>query len=740
MSPQTVPESLLVEVFHRHPCLLRLVITHLSSQPTVTLIADRECPRERLAEAVRDLKAAFLQEYTRILQTRTAFRTSFDSLVWFIDPGKDRLILERRDVLREEPGHEISWKVLEAQAIREENDQSRIRQSMALMTTVTAVAGIMGHVLAARSPLLSILLYVVAYITGGYHATINAIRALGRLSLEVDFLMVVAALGAAYLGHPDEGIILLFLFSLSSTLEVFAMDRSRRAIRSLMKERPQEATLVLEGREVEVPVELLQKGDRVMLRPGSQIPTDGTVVEGEGHVDESTLTGESMPVHKTPGDRVFAGSLLQDGALIYEVTRGVATSTLSRTLELIQSARERKARSQHLADVIGEKYTYTVVVGAVLVYLFFRYAQMVPHSESFYRAMVFLVVASPCAVVLSTPAALLSAIAHGARKGILFKGGAYVEELGQTKVLAFDKTGTLTRGVLHVRQILPLNGTREEEVLRLAAALESRSEHPFGQAIVQEARARQLAFPGPQRFRYEIGRGVSGEVEGIPVRVGSPPPDLMQRPEVQPLLNEGLTMVAVWKEAQPIGLIVMEDQPRPEAPAILRRLKQLGIREIHMLTGDRTLVAQRVAQELGVDVVHAELHPEDKVRVVRKLQDVHRHVAMVGDGVNDAPVLATANVGIAIGGASTEVALETADVVLMKEGLEYLPYAIALSRKARKVVLQNFVLALSVIALMVTLNFFVHIPLTLGVLSHEGSTVLVILNGLRLLVPLHQKA
>ena len=717
---------------------LHLLEVHFDDPPRVRLQYHADTPVEELARAVRDLKHTLLDLYPALSEIRRRVKRDRNGRVLMLDPAEGLLRVEcQREQPCEESLRDLEWLILEAEAVKEEREQVALRHRMTLFTVLALVLGGLGRFFESSLAWLSWLAYVGAYLAGGFHATLSAIEALRRFELDVDFLMVIAALGAAYLGHPFEGVILLFLFSLSSTLEIWAMDRSRRALRHLLKFQSSEAVLVTDGREVVVPPEVLQPGDEIRLRPGEQVPADARVLEGQGHVDESTLTGEAMPVLKGPGDPLYAGTLVLDGHFQARVRRRVEESTLEKTLLLIREARERKARSQRVADLFGGPYTYAVILGALGVYFLFRFILGIPHETSLYRAMVFLVVASPCAVVISTPASILTAIAHAARRGILFKGGIYVEEMAQGRIVAFDKTGTLTEGRIEVRQLVSLNGHRREEVLRWAASVEALSEHPYARALVRLAEEEGVALLPVQNFSYQVGEGVRGRVEGREVFVGRPTEELVARAQALGI-NGASTLVAVYVDKQPVGLVALTDRIRPEAREVIRRLKALGIQEVVMLTGDRPEVAEQVAREVGADRFFAGLHPEDKVRVVRELQQQGARVIMVGDGVNDGPVLAAAQVGVAIGGASTDVALETADVILMKRGLRRLPYALRLARKARRVVLQNYLLALGIIGVLVVLNFWGKVPLTLGVIGHEGSTVLVLLNGLRLLVPLQE--
>ncbi len=720
------------------PEIRRLEIFYGEHPPRVKLFYPPETPMEEIAEVVRRIKEDLLHLYPRLMQGRSIDR-QIRHLTCHVehDPSEQRLVLSASPQGSPDEGLEsLEWRILEAEALFEEVQQKREKLGMGLATLGALVFGAIGKALEMGGSPWSLLAYSLALLSGGAFATLNALRALKERKIDVDFLMVIAALGAVYLGHPFEGVVLLFLFSLSSTLEIFAMDKSRRAIRSLLSFKAAEAQLIHGDREISVPPELLQPGDRVRLIPGSQVPTDGRVVEGSGHVDTSHITGESVPQLRRPGHTLYAGSLVLDGTLVYEVTRPMEASTLSKTIQMIKTAREHKGRTQRLADLFGQVYTVLVLVGAVGVYFLLRSAFGLPHDVSFYRAMVFLVVASPCAVVLATPAAILSAIAHGARKGILFKGGAYLEQLGRVDTVAFDKTGTLTQGRIQIHGVYTLNGATSTEVLQWAASLERYSEHPFARAIVQHAQARKVALLPVKHFEYKIGLGVQGRVQGHEIFVGRPPKEYLNGTDTQELLANGFSVVGVYKDGVPIGIITLSDVLREEAPSVVQALRRAGIHRVVMLTGDRREVAQRIATTLGMDTFYSGLRPEEKVKAVQRLQQEGRHVAMVGDGVNDGPVLATAEVGIAIGGVSTDVALETADVVLMKKELRNLPYAIQLARKTQTIIKQNLGFALAVILGMVILNFLGKVPLTLGVLGHEGSTVLVLLNSLRLLLPL----
>lgn len=585
---------------------------------------------------------------------------------------------------------------------------------------------------------------IISYLAGGYFGVQAGLQSLLHKEINVDLLMVLAAGGAALVNQWHEGAILLFLFSLSNVLQDYAMGRSRRAIQSLLDLRPDTATIRRDDHLVEVPVEELRHGDVVILQPGARIPVDGRVIRGTASVNQASITGESVPVLKQPGDEVFAGTINENGALDVEVTRLSSESTLSRIIQMVENAQANKANTQTALDKF-EQYYAMVVIGATLLLIFLPpLLTSVSFNENFYRAMVVMVVASPCALVISTPASILSAIANGARHGVLFKGGAHLESMALIKVVAFDKTGTITTGKPIVTDIVVLNGLSENDLLKLTASAEARSEHPLANAVVKAAKERQLALAEPEVFEAVPGRGIRATIEGQDLLIGSERlfdedniaiPDAI-RQQQETFYQNGKTALLVYQQPERwLGIVAIADTARPEAKNALQALHHVGIQKIAMLTGDNPQVAAAIASATGIDTPYANLMPEDKVTVLNQLATEYGPVAMVGDGVNDAPALATASLGIAMGAAGTDVALETADIVLMSSDLSKIPYAIALSKRARRVVIQNLVFSMSVIVVLVisALLPFVHLPLPLGVVGHEGSTVIVVLNGLRLL-------
>ena len=640
-----------------------------------------------------------------------------------------------------------------------EHDTWRIEAASAAACALLLIAGWLsgrlGH------PLTSQALLIGAYVAGGWDSLRRTAGALARRSLDVDLLMLLAAAGAAAVGHWVEGAILLFLFSTGNTLETFAFGRTRRSIRALMELRPDDASVVVDGLERDIPVADLLPGQVVRVRPGDRIPVDGTVVAGSSRVDESTLTGEPLPVAKRMDAGVFAGTLNGSGSLDILVTRAADDTALARVIRLVEQAREAKAPTQSWIEAVESRYALGVILASILAILVPWLALGWSFDEAFSRAMTLLVVASPCALVISIPATIVSAVSNGARRGVLFKGGAHLDALASVRVMAFDKTGTLTLGRPEVVGILALpeaipapvsagsahalgrqGDEGKSELMRLTAAVEALSEHPLADAILRAADASGLPRGQVEDFRSEAGLGVEGMVDGVLVtvgrrrwveeRVGAPAPDALSHWTDQ---EERIAATPVYVAVNRVhaGAMAIADRPRPRAREALNALRAAGLEHLVMLTGDDRKTANAVARELGIEDVRAELLPEDKGRVMEELRKQYGPVAMVGDGVNDAPALASADVGVALGAAGTDVALETADVVVMGEELGELAHAVQLSRRARSIVRQNLVFAVSVMVVLVALALAGKIGLTTGVIGHEGSTVIVVFNGLRLL-------
>ncbi|MEO5825115.1 MAG: heavy metal translocating P-type ATPase [Gemmatimonadales bacterium] len=586
-------------------------------------------------------------------------------------------------------------------------------------------------------------LYLCAYLLGGLDLVTHWAKAAmsGRVSFNIDLLMLLAALGAAVLGAWAEGAFLLFLFSLAHALEHAALGRARNAIRALGELAPRWAMIQRGEDTVRVPVEQVQPSDIVIIRSGESIPVDGEVTEGTSSVNQAPITGESVPVSKAAGDEVFAGTINGDGVLHVRATRVVGDRTLDRVVTLVAEAQAQKAPTQLFTERFERIFVPVILVADLLLIVIPPLFGVWDLSTSFYRGMALLVAASPCALALGTPAAVLTGIAQAARSGVLIKGGAHMENLGQLRALALDKTGTLTEGQPEVTDVVAYAGEDERELLRIAAGIELHSQHPLATAVVRAAEKRELV-PSPATDVQSItGRGIRGTVDGNPVAVGNlelwadvggPIPDEI-RQATDKLQAAGRSTMAVEFAGRWLGVLGVADRPREGVAATLDRLRALGIGPIVMLTGDNAGVGNAVGKEVGVDEVRSGLLPEDKVTAIRELIAAHGQVAMVGDGVNDAPALANATVGIAMGGAGTAVALETADVALMADDLGKLVFAVGLSRQARSVIRQNLYLSLTVIATLVlatTTGFFGIGP---AVLVHEGSTLVVVANALRML-------
>ena len=623
-----------------------------------------------------------------------------------------------------ETGHHEGW--------LQEHRELLVSAAAGLLLFAGWLAGALGASTAVSLPFL-----LAAYAAGGYFTLRDAIQSLRAGRFEIDTLMLVAAAGAAVLGAWEEGALLLFLFSLGHALEHLAMDRARNAISALAQLAPKTALVRRDGTEQEVRVEDLLRGDRVIVKPGQRLPADGTIAAGSSAIDQSPVTGESIPVEKATGDMVFAGTVNGDGTLVIEVTKLTRESTLARMAELVAEAQAQKSPTQRFTERFERIFVPLVLVGAVLLAVLPPLFGM-PWANAFYRAMAVLVAASPCALAIATPAAVLSGVARAARGGVLIKGGAHLESLGALGAIALDKTGTITRGQPRVTRIVALAGS-EEDLLRVAAAAESRSAHPLARAVIRAAEERAVSWSEPSAVEAVTGKGLRATIDGRAVLIGNlalfglqTVPETLAA-EVARLETDGDTTMIVQSDGAFLGVIAVADTPRAGAREVLDRLRALGVGKIVMLTGDNERTARAVGRSVGLDEVRAGLLPEQKVEAVDALVRQYGRVAMIGDGVNDAPALAKATVGIAMGGAGTDVALETADAALMGDDLAKLPFAIALSRAARRVIRQNVWMSLGVVAALVPLTVLGIAGIGPAVLVHEGSTVVVVLNALRLL-------
>ncbi|MBY0310403.1 cadmium-translocating P-type ATPase [Patescibacteria group bacterium] len=624
--------------------------------------------------------------------------------------------------------------------IAEERKELRIQVVLTVLAGVGLVVGALGQWL-DWSFIVVVVAFIVAYLAGGLPAAREAISSLIKGELNIDLLMVLAALAAAGVGEVRDGAILLFLFSLAGTLEHYAMGNTKRSVAALMDLRPDEANRkTKDGSTERVRVEELNVGDEVVVRPGERIPIDGVVAMGMGAVDQSPITGESVPVDKSIDDKVFAGSVNQNAQLTIAVTATAAHSTLARMIDLVTEAQEKRSPSESFSDWFGERYTVVVLVGSIVALGVFLLLDM-PTELAFYKAATLLVVASPCAIVISVPAAVLSALANSARHGVLFKGGAALEDFGNVSVLALDKTGTLTSGVMEVVHVVSFVES-EENLLSLAATLEAHSDHPLARSIVSYARAQGIRTLESEAAAAVPGKGVIATIKGEVAWAGNRA--LLQDQGVTLLgeqdaqigmrENDGETPIFIGSGSILWGVVTLADTPRASAVEALAGLRKAGIKKVVMLTGDSMAVAQAIGARLGfaADTIFGGLLPEDKVARVTALA-AHGRLAFVGDGVNDAAALATARVGVAMGVAGTDAALEAADVALLSDDLRQLAYAYALSKKANRIIKQNLIFSCGIMALMVVTTVFWHLPLPLGVIGHEGGTLLVVANGLRLL-------
>jgi Cd2+/Zn2+-exporting ATPase len=544
------------------------------------------------------------------------------------------------------------------------------------------------------------------------------------------------------LGEWAEGAFLLFLFALGHAGEHFALDRARRAVNALGELMPTTAHVRRNGQIETVDVATLAVGDVVIVRPGDRIPVDGAVTAGTSTVDQAAVTGESVPVTKHVADEVFAGTVNQENVLDIRVMRVAADNTLTRIMRMVQEAQSQQSPTQQFTEQFTRWFVPAVLVFVTLVVAVPPFAGWMPLADSFYRGMLLLVAASPCALAIGAPATVLAGIAQAARNGVLIKGGVHLENLGRVRVMAFDKTGTLTEGHFAVTDVLPVNGVSEEQVLRWAGAVERQSNHPLAQAVVRTVEMRGIQTPAAENVQNIAGRGLQGQVEGQIVHIGSlaffgDKEDIVVEPsvagKVDALERQGKSTMLIAAGNRLVGVLALADQPRAGIGSVLQQLQALGIRKLVMLTGDNQQAAERIGAEVGVTDVRAGLLPQDKLTAIQTLEREYGQVAMTGDGVNDAPALATATVGIAMGGAGTAVALETADIALMADDLTMLPFAVGLSRASRRIIVQNLVISLGIIALLILTSVLGVVQLSGAVILHEGSTILVVLNALRLL-------
>lgn len=583
-------------------------------------------------------------------------------------------------------------------------------------------------------------LYLLAVLIGGWYFGREAIEELIKeREIGIELLMSIAAIAAGLMGQWAEAAMLVFLYSISEAAEGYTQERSRHAIRALMDLAPKTALVVRNGQELRIPVEQLGIGEHFIVYPGEAVATDGEIIAGHSSLNQAPVTGESVPVEKRPGDTVFAATLNGEGALTVRVTKTSTDNTLARIIQLVEKAQASKGRSQRFIERFGRRYS-PVVLGVGILLALIPGLMGFDWQEWLTRATVFIVAAAPCALVISIPITLVAAIGTAGRNGILIKGGVHLENLAKVRVVALDKTGTLTMGRPRVTEIVPLNGHSESDILIAAAALEARSQHPLARAILARAAEQSITSVSAEDFQSLTGAGATGMINDQRFFIGSPTlfiekqvalTDAEER--IDALQTAGNTVVVVGTEQAAYGLIAIADPLRPGAAEAIADLKRAGIHKVIMLTGDNLRTARAIATQAGIDEVFAELKPEDKTRKVQELDRQYGHVAMVGDGVNDAPALAAAYVGIAMGAAGTDVALETADIALMADDLSRLPYLIRFSRRNWRVIRQNLALSVAVIGSLIVGAVSGVFSLPIAVLAHEISEFVVIASGLRML-------
>lgn len=624
--------------------------------------------------------------------------------------------------------------------LEEEKKSLKINASLTVLTLIGLLVGVYFQVTGGTEWQIATA-FLVAFLAGGIPAAKGAFEALLEKKLDIDLLMVAAALAAAAVGEGRDGAILLFLFSLAGTLEEYAMGNTKRAVVALMQLRPDEANVEgQQGQVTRVAVEALVVGQVVVVKPGEKIPVDGTVLSGISAVDQSSMTGESVPVDKTAGDGVFAGTVNGHGVLRVTVEKSASHSTLAQMIKLVTEAQAKRSPSERFSDWFGERYTVLVLVGSALALLGFILVG-IPYGDAFYKAATLLVVASPCAIVISVPAAILSALAASARRGMLFKGGAALETFGAIDIVAFDKTGTLTEGKMRVQTVVPLT-VSEHQLMQLAASLEAHSEHPLAKSILVHAEQFSIMPGTVEQVEAVPGKGIYAYIEGHRYFAGNRKMlaesgvsiDAKTEAALAEVEAAGETAIVIGNESV-LGIIGISDTIRASAAKTVAALRRSGVKRVVMLTGDHRAVALAVAREIGIaeEDTYADLLPTDKVALVEKLRQ-EGTVSFVGDGVNDAAALATSHVGVAMGTAGSDVALEAADVALLSDDLASLLRARALSLQANRIIKQNLTFALGILILMVILTIFTDkLSLPLGVIGHEGGTLLVVLNGLRML-------
>jgi len=590
------------------------------------------------------------------------------------------------------------------------------------------------------SAVLSISFFIIATLLGGQKNIRNGIPNLLKLKFNMDTLMTVAVIGAVIIGYYEEAAVVAFLFGVSEALEVYTMEKARRSIKSLMDIAPKKAIILRNGNEVEISVEDIEIGDVMIVKPGEKIAMDGEVIKGTTSINQAAITGESIPQDKGIGDEIFAGTLNQSGSIEVKVTKLVQDTTISKIINMVEDAQEQRAPSQTFVDKFAKYYTPAIMMLAVLIAIVPPLLFGADWKPWIYNALALLIIGCPCALVVSTPVAIVTAIGNAAKHGVLIKGGIHLENTGSLKAIAFDKTGTLTQGKPVVTDVVSTSGKNEDILLSIAAGIEKLSEHPLATAIIKKAEGKQLPIAKAENFQAIHGKGAKATIESEVYQIGNPRmfEELNikiedQKEQIKKLQEEGKTVMLLSQRDKIIAIIAVADEIREVSKKAIQQLKQAGIAKTIMLTGDNHATARAIALKVGVDEYRAELLPEDKVSAVKELGEIYQQIGMVGDGINDAPALATATTGIAMGGAGTDTALETADIALMADDLSKLPYTIRLSRATLKIIKQNIGFALGIKAVATLLVIPGWLTLWLAILADMGATILVTFNAMRLL-------
>lgn len=630
------------------------------------------------------------------------------------------------------------------QTLKKEPFYKKRENISAMISVLFIIVGYTFYFQLGESHPATIGVFVAAILIGGFDLFIVGFKNLAKLEFDMKTLMTIAIIGAAIIGEWAEGAVVVFLFALSEALEEYSIDKARQSITALMDIAPNKATVRRGDQTIELDVEDIVINDIMVIKPGEKLAMDGEVISGQSSINQAAITGESIPVHKIPGDEVFAGTINEEGSLEVRVTKMVEDTTIAKIIHMVEEAQAERAPSQQFVDRFAKYYTPIIMLIALLVAIVPPLLFSGLWSEWVYLGLAVLVVGCPCALIISTPVAIVTAIGNAAGKGVLIKGGIHLEETGKLKVVAFDKTGTLTEGKPEVTDVVTLANQSALEVLGISKAIESFSQHPLASAIIRQADKENATEFVAEDFNSLTGKGAQATVNDTTYFIGNPrlfeemyaiPKEITKT--VKGLQKNGKTVMLLGTQDEIIGLIAVADQLRKDSKSIIDKLHKLGIEKTVMLTGDNHATGTAIGKQLGLSETHAELLPEDKLAEIKTLQKEYGSVAMVGDGINDAPALATSTVGIAMGGAGTDAALETADIALMADDLEQLPYTIGLSRKALHIIKQNISFSLGVKILALLLVIPGWLTLWIAIFADVGATLIVVLNSMRLMKVKH---